>query len=133
MQYWILKTEPETFSFDDLMKKSSEMWDGVRNYQARNYLKSMNVDDLCLIYHSGKEKGIVGLAKVAKTHYPDPTADSDQWVCVDVQGINPLPFYSLESIKSNEQLKNIALLRQSRLSVIPLTQKEFQILSGEKS
>lgn len=133
MQYWILKTEPETFSFDDLMKKSSEMWDGVRNYQARNYLKSMNVDDLCLIYHSGKEKGIVGLAKVVKAHYPDPTADSDQWVCVDVQGINPLPFYSLESIKSNEQLKNIALLRQSRLSVIPLTQKEFQILSGEKS
>lgn len=133
MQYWILKTEPDTFSFDDLMKKSSEMWDGVRNYQARNYLKSMNLDDLCLIYHSGKEKGIVGLAKVVKTHYPDPTADSDQWVCVDIKGIKALPFYSLESIKSNEQLKGIALLRQSRLSVIPLTTDEFQILSGEKS
>lgn len=130
MQYWILKTEPETFSFDDLMKKNTEMWDGVRNYQARNNLRQMQLGDLCLIYHSGKEKGVTGLAKVVKTAYPDPTADSEQWVCVDVAHVSPLTFYSLENIKNNPELKDIGLLKQSRLSVIPVSESHFNILSG---
>lgn len=130
MQYWILKTEPETFSFDDLMKKSHEMWDGVRNYQARNNMKQMQLGDLCLIYHSGKEKGVVGLAKIVKTAYPDPTADSDQWVCVDVAPVKPLPFFSLEQIKSHSGLSDIGLLKQSRLSVIPVSEKHFHILTN---
>lgn len=130
MQYWILKTEPETFSFDDLKNRPFEMWDGVRNYQARNYLKMMLENDKCLIYHSGKSKGIVGLAQVVKTHYPDPTSDSDQWVCVDIQAVHDLPFFSLEQIKNHQDLKNIALLKQSRLSVIPITQEEFKILTN---
>lgn len=129
MQYWILKTEPETFSFEDLMKKSHEMWDGVRNYQARNNLKAMNVNDLCLIYHSGKDKGVVGVAKVVKAAYPDPTSDSDQWVCVDIAPVRPLGFFSLEQIKSDPQLSDIGLLRQSRLSVIPISEEHFKILS----
>lgn len=131
MQYWILKTEPETFSMDDLMSKKQEMWDGVRNYQARNNLRNMQLEDACLIYHSGKDRGIVGLAKVVKTSYPDPTADSDQWVCVDIAPIKKLNFYSLEQIKENKDLQEIGLLKQSRLSVIPISEKDFKILSGE--
>lgn len=131
MQYWILKTEPETFSMDDLMSKEYEMWDGVRNYQARNNLRNMQLGDLCLIYHSGKERGIVGLAKVVKTSYPDPTSDSEQWVCVDIAPIKKLNFYSLEQIKENKDLQEIGLLKQSRLSVIPISEKDFKILSGE--
>ncbi len=131
MQYWILKTEPETFSMDDLMSKEFEMWDGVRNYQARNSMRAMQLGDLCLIYHSGKERGIVGLAKVVKTAYPDPTADSDKWTAVDISPIKKLNFYSLEDIKQNEDLQEIGLLKQSRLSVIPINEVHFKILSGE--
>jgi predicted RNA-binding protein with PUA-like domain len=131
MQYWILKTEPETFSMDDLLSKNYEMWDGVRNYQARNNLRNMQLNDECLIYHSGKERGIVGLAKVVKTSYPDPTADSEQWVCVDIAPIKKLNFYALEKIKANKDLQEIGLLKQSRLSVIPITENEFKILSEE--
>lgn len=131
MQYWILKTEPETFSMDDLMSKEFEMWNGVRNYQARNSMRAMQLGDLCLIYHSGKERGIVGLAKVVKTAYPDPTADSDKWSVVDIAPIKKLNFYSLEDIKQNEDLQEIGLLKQSRLSVIPINEVHFKILSGE--
>lgn len=131
MQYWILKTEPETFSMDDLMSKEFEMWDGVRNYQARNNLRNMQLEDLCLIYHSGKERGIVGLAKVIKTAYPDPSSDSDQWVCVDVAPVKKLNFYSLEQIKENKDLQEIGLLKQSRLSVISIGEVHYKILTRE--
>jgi predicted RNA-binding protein with PUA-like domain len=131
MQYWILKTEPETFSMEDLMSKKKEMWDGVRNYQARNNLNEMQMGDLCLIYHSGKERGIVGSAKVVKTAYPDPTTDSDKWVCVDIAPVKKLNFYSLETIKENKDLQQIGLLKQSRLSVVPIDEVHFKILSGE--
>ena len=131
MQYWILKTEPETFSMEDLMSKKQEMWDGIRNYQARNNLRNMQLGDLCLIYHSGKERGIVGLAKVVKTSYSDPSSDSDQWVCVDVAPVKKLNFYSLEKIKENKDLQEIGLLKQSRLSVIPIDEIHFKILIGE--
>ena len=129
MQYWILKTEPETFSMDDLIHNKVEMWDGVRNYQARNNLREMKVDDLCLIYHSGKERGIVGLAKVVKTAYPNPTADSDQWVCVDIAPVKKIDFYSLQEIKENKDLSEIGLLKQSRLSVVPISKTHYTILS----
>lgn len=132
MQYWILKTEPETCSMDDLMSKDFEMWDGVRNYQARNNMRQMNLGDICLIYHSGKQRGIVGMAKVVKTAYPDPTSDSDKWVCVDIAPIKKLEFYSLEQIKENEDLHEIGLLKQSRLSVIPISEIHFKILSQEQ-
>lgn len=132
MQYWILKTEPETCSMDDLMSKDFEMWDGVRNYQARNNMRQMNLGDICLIYHSGKQRGIVGMAKVVKTAYPDPTSDSDKWVGVDIAPIKKLEFYSLEQIKENEDLHEIGLLKQSRLSVIPISEIHFKILSQEQ-
>lgn len=131
MHYWILKTEPETFSMDDLIKNKVEMWDGVRNYQARNNLREMQMNDFCLIYHSGKERGIVGLGKVVKTAYPDPTADSDQWVCVDIAPVKKLNFYSLQEIKENKDLEEMGLIKQSRLSVIPISEGHFKILLGE--
>ncbi|MBK6339701.1 MAG: EVE domain-containing protein [Bacteroidetes bacterium] len=84
MKYWLLKTEPNTFSWQELKERKSEPWDGVRNYQARNYLREISVGDFCFIYHSGEEKQIVGLAKCVKSNYPDPTAPGESWVCIDL-------------------------------------------------
>lgn len=131
MQYFLLKTEPETFSFDDLVSKGKEHWDGVRNYQARNFIQSMQPGDLCLIYHSGKEKAVVGIAAVDSLPYPDPTSPDDpRWLCVDVIPVKPIAVFSLEQIKNHIDLQDIMLLKQSRLSVMPLSKKAFEILSG---
>ena len=130
MQYWLLKTEPETFSFDDLMKKDAEPWDGVRNYQARNFLQKMDKGDLCLIYHSGKEKAVVGIAEVVKTAYPEPGIENENWVCVDIKAIKPCKGMSLDEVKNTTELQNIALLKQSRLSVMPLDKNAYLLLSA---
>ncbi|GIV44549.1 MAG: hypothetical protein KatS3mg035_1672 [Bacteroidia bacterium] len=90
MQYWLVKSEPETFSWDDLEKAGSTVWDGVRNYQARNHLKNMQLGDLVLFYHSVSEKSVVGLAKVIKTAYQDPTTDDPRWLAVDIEPVQKL-------------------------------------------
>ncbi|ARS37612.1 EVE domain-containing protein [Pontibacter actiniarum] len=130
MQHWLVKSEPEAYSWARLVKEGRTMWDGVRNYQARNNMQQMQPGDLVLFYHSVSEKAIVGIAKVDKAAYPDPTAEEQgKWVVVDL-----VPFrdfkepVTLEQIKQDERLQNIALLRQSRLSVMPLKPEEFDIL-----
>ncbi|WP_114778422.1 EVE domain-containing protein [Botryobacter ruber] len=129
MNYWLVKSEPETYAWADLVKDGRTTWDGVRNFQARNNLRLMQPDDLVLFYHSVSEKAVVGIAKVAAAAYPDPTADDEKWLAVDL-----VPFrefkdpVTLEQIKKDARLENIALLRQSRLSVMPLRSEEFEVL-----
>lgn len=129
MQYWLVKSEPETYSWADLVRDGRTCWDGVRNFQARNNLQQMQPGNMVLFYHSVSEKAIVGIAKVDKAAYPDPTTDDAKWVAVDL-----VPFrafkdpVTLDQIKKDERLQNIALLRQSRLSVMPLQAEEFDVL-----
>ena len=124
--YWLLKSEPNTWSWDDQVKSKIDMWDGVRNYQARNNLIKMKNKDLCFFYHSVSEKSIVGIVEVVKEYYPDPTDKKNKFVVVDVKAIKKLKHpVTLEEIKNNNKLKNIALIKQSRLSVMPLTKVEW--------
>ena len=126
MKYWLLKSEPDAWSWDNQVKEGPSMWDGVRNYQARNNLKDMKKNDLCFFYHSVTEKSVVGIVKVVKEHYPDPTDETERFVVVDVKAIKKLKKpVSLEKIKLNNKLKNIALIKQSRLSVMPIKEVEW--------
>lgn len=129
MQYWLLKSEPETFSFNDLLKNKKTIWDGVRNFQARNNLKKMKKGDLAFFYHSIIGKEIVGLTEVSKEYFPDPTDSTGKWVVVEVipkeRLENPV---TLENIKVEKSLSEIPLLKQSRLSVMPLSKKEFDVI-----
>ena len=127
MKYWLLKSEPNTWSWEDQIKEGASMWDGVRNYQARNNLKEMKKNDLCFFYHSVKEKSIIGIVKVVREHYPDPTDKTGRFVVVDVKATVKLnKAVSLNQIKNLNSLKNIALIKQSRLSVMPLKKKEWE-------
>ena len=129
MKYWLLKSEPSAWSWDNQVKEGPSMWDGVRNYQARNNLKEMKKNDLCFFYHSVTEKNIVGIVKVVKEYYPDPTDKTDRFVVVDVKAIKKLKNpVSLDQIKENNKLKDIALVKQSRLSVMPLKKAEWDII-----
>ena len=129
MKYWLLKSEPDAWSWDNQVKEGASMWDGVRNYQARNNLKEMKKNDLCFFYHSVTERSIVGIVKVVKEYYPDPTDKTDRFVVVDVKAIRKLKNpVSLDQIKENNKLKNIALVKQSRLSVMPLKKTEWDII-----
>ena len=129
MKYWLLKSEPDAWSWDNQVKEGASMWDGVRNYQARNNLKEMKKNDLCFFYHSVTERSIVGIVKVVKEYYPDPTDKTDRFVVVDVKATKKLKNpVSLDQIKENNKLKNIALVKQSRLSVMPLKKTEWDII-----
>ena len=129
MKYWLLKSEPDAWSWDNQVKEGASMWDGVRNYQARNNLKEMKKNDLCFFYHSVTEKSIVGIVKVVKEYYPDPTDITDRFVVVDVKATKKLKNpVSLDQIKENSKLKDIALVKQSRLSVMPLKKTEWEII-----
>jgi len=129
MKYWLLKSEPDAWSWDNQIKEGASMWDGVRNYQARNNLKEMKKNDLCFFYHSVTERSIVGIVKVVKEYYPDPTDKTGRFVVVDVKAIKKLKNpVSLDQIKENNKLKNIALVKQSRLSVMPLKKTEWDII-----
>ena len=129
IKYWLLKSEPDAWSWDNQVKEGSSMWDGVRNYQARNNLKKMKKNDLCFFYHSVTEKSIIGVVKVVKEHYPDPTDKTERFVVVDVKATKKLKNpVSLEQIKENIKLKDIALVKQSRLSVMPLKKTEWDII-----
>ena len=127
--FWLVKQEPETYSWDDLVRDKKTDWTGVRNFQARNNLRQMKVGDQVLFYHSGTGKCVVGIAEVAKAAYPDPTADDPQWVAVDLKPVKALKqSVPLEEIKSNAKLTDMLLVRQSRLSVMPLTKEEFETI-----
>ena len=129
MKYWLLKSEPDAWSWDKQVKEGASMWDGVRNYQARNNLKHMKKNDLCFFYHSVTERSIVGIVKVVKEYYPDPTDKTDRFVVVDVKATKKLKNpVSLDQIKENNKLKDIALVKQSRLSVMPLKKTEWDII-----
>ena len=129
VNYWLLKSEPSTWSWQDQVKSGVEMWDGVRNYQARNNLINMKKKDLCFFYHSVSEKLIVGIVEVVKEHYPDPTDETGRFVVIDVKAKKKLKrAVSLEEIKTVTKLSSIALIKQSRLSVMPLTKNEWDII-----
>lgn len=128
-QYWLVKQEPEGYPWSRFVEEKGTFWDGVRNYQARNHLRTMKKNDLVLYYHSGKERAVVGIARVTRTAYPDPTADDPQWVAVDLAPVKAFKKpVALAEIKSESSLSNIALVRQSRLSVMPLEKQEFEKL-----
>ena len=128
-KYWLLKSEPSTWSWQDQSKVKKDMWDGVRNYQARNNLMQMKKGDLCFFYHSVNEKQIVGIVKVVKEHYPDPTDKSKKFVVVDVAKYKTLKYpVSLEKIKNVTKLSHLALIKQSRLSVMPIDKKSWDII-----
>ena len=130
MNYWLLKSEPSQWSWDDQTKVKKEMWDGVRNYQARNNLMKMKKRDLCFFYHSVNEKKIVGIAEVIREHYPDPTDKTNKFVVVDIKAKKKLKnSVSLKEIKSQKQLSHLALIKQSRLSVIPIDKKSWDIIN----
>lgn len=127
--FWMVKQEPEAYSWDDLVRDGRTDWTGVRNFQARNNLRLMKRGDRVLFYHSGKEKSVVGVAEVARAAYPDPTSDDLQWVAVDIKPLKPFNQpVPLASIRYHSELGNLPLIRQSQLSVMPLTRAEFQAI-----
>ena len=129
MNYWIIKSEPSNWSWNDQKKTKTTMWDGVRNYQARNNLIAMKNNDLCFFYHSVNEKQIVGIVSVAKEHYPDPTDKTGRFVVVDVKVEKSLPQpVSLKKIKDEKKLSHIALVKQSRLSVMPIDFPSWKLI-----
>lgn len=126
MNYWLVKSEPHKYSWEKFNKDSVTFWDGVRNYQARNNLKGMKKDDLVLFYHSNDGKCVVGIARVVKEFYQDPTTEDPNWVVVDLEPVQSLEKpVTLEQIKADEQLQNISLVKQGRLSVMQLKAEEF--------
>jgi predicted RNA-binding protein with PUA-like domain len=128
---WMVKQEPESYSWDDFVRDGRTDWTGVRNFQARNNLKQMKIGDHVLFYHSGTGKCVVGIAEVAKAAYADPTADDPQWVAVDIKPIKPLKeSVPLAAIRYNPKLQDLPLIRQSQLSVMPLTKEEFDTIVG---
>jgi len=130
MNYWLLKSEPGTWSWDDQSKVKKEMWDGVRNYQARNNLMKMKKGDLCFFYHSVNEKKIVGIVEVVKEHYPDPTDKTNKFVVVDIKTKKKLKnSVSLKQIKSQKKLSHLALIKQSRLSVMPIDEESWYLIN----
>ena len=132
MHYWLVKSEPTAYSWNDLVKEGSTAWSGVRNFQARNNLRTMKVGDLILFYHSVKEKAVVGTAKVIKEYYPDPTTKETAWVVVDIVPVSAFSHsVSLESIKRDKRLEKMALIKQSRLSVCPVTEAEFTLITAK--
>ena len=127
--FWIVKQKPSKITWDIFLKEGQALWDGVRNYQARNNLKAMKKGDLVFFYQSRTGKEILGITRVIKEAYPDPTTDDPNWVAVDLKTVKSLNKpVNLEDIKAHKDLQGLALLRQSRLSVIPVTKKESDVL-----
>lgn len=127
MNYWLVKQEPDAYAWSQFVADGKTAWTGVRNFQARNNLRAMKKGDLVFYYHSNIGKEIVGIAKVVKEHYPDPTADEGDWSVVDLAPVKPLKKpVTLEALKADAVVKDIPLVKQSRLSVSPLTEAQFQ-------
>lgn len=124
---WLVKSEPTTYSWSDLVRDGGTRWDGVRNALARNHLAAMKKGDLALVYHSGDDKAVIGIAKITRAAYPDPSADDERWLAVDLAPVKPLPApVSLAQIKADPKLAGIPLVRLSRLSVMPLEPSAFE-------
>jgi len=131
IQYWLVKTEPEAYSWETFVKDKRTDWTGVRNYQARNHLKAMRKGDRVFFYASVTTKAVLGVAEVTKPAFADSTADEAGWVAVELKAVSSLPHpVSLAQIKAEPSLKDISLLRQSRLSVMPLTAAEFKKIAA---
>jgi len=129
MNYWLVKQEPGSYSWSNFVREGKTAWTGVRNFQARNFLRAMKNGDLAFFYHSGEEKQVVGLARVAAAAYPDPTATVGDWSAVDLAPLKPLGKpVTLAAIKADEVLKEMLLARNSRLSVSPVTPGQFERL-----
>lgn len=131
MAYWLFKSEPSVWGWDDQLAKgdAGEEWDGVRNYQARNFMREMNIGDLGFFYHSQKEKAVVGIVEVCATAHPDSSTDDPRWECVDIRAVRPFKNpVTLEMVKAQESLAEMALVRSSRLSVQPVTEAEWHII-----
>ena len=131
MQYWLFKSEPSTWSWDQQVAKGDvgEEWDGVRNYQARNFMRQMNIGDLGFFYHSQKDKEIVGIVEVCANAHPDSTTDDARWECVDIRAVKPMQIpVTLEQIKTDPRLTEMVLVKNSRLSVQPVTTEEWAII-----
>ena len=131
MAYWLFKSEPNTWSWDDQVARgdAGEEWDGVRNYQARNNMRAMKKGDLGFFYHSVNEKQIVGIVEVCAEAHPDSTTDDERWECVDIKAVAPMPTpVTLAQIKDEPKLSEFALVRQSRLSVVPVSAAEWKLI-----
>lgn len=131
MQYWLFKSEPNTWSWDDQVAKgdAGEEWDGVRNYQARNFMRQMQVSDQGFFYHSLKEKSVVGIVEVISAAHPDSTTDDPRWDCVDIKAVQSVPQpVTLAQIKECKDLQNMVLVKNSRLSVQPVTPHEWRTI-----
>jgi len=125
--YWLVKSEPSTYSWDDMVAAGEDFWDGVRNYQARNNLRAMKRGDRVLFYHSVKAKAVVGICEVVREHYPDPTTDDERWSVVDLAARHALKRpVTLADIKAAPELAEVALIKQSRLSVMPVDRAGFE-------
>lgn len=130
-QYWLFKTEPSTWSWQDQVAKgdAGEEWDGVRNYQARNFMRNMAVGDLGFFYLSQRDKAVVGIVEVITEAHPDSTSEDDRWDCVDIKAIAPFPVHvTLDQIKADGRLSDMVLVKNSRLSVQPVTEEEWRIV-----
>lgn len=129
-RYWLMKSEPDKYSWDDLVRDGQTYWDGVRNYEARNNLAAMNEGDLAFYYHSNKGKEIVGIATIVGSSYPDPTSEEDTWVVVDIAPVVPFAEpVSLATIKGDPKLAEMQLVRRGRISVVPVLPAEFRHLA----
>ncbi len=129
MKYWLVKSEPHKYSWDDLQKDGGTYWDGVRNYQARNNLRAMQVGDLVLYYHSNEGLAVVGVARVTKEAYQDPTTADERWSVVDIEPVETLAApITLSEMKQDKKLQDMVLIKQSRLSVMPVMKKEFDLI-----
>jgi predicted RNA-binding protein with PUA-like domain len=131
MSFWLFKSEPETWGWDAQVAKgdAGQEWDGVRNYQARNHMKAMKVGDRGFFYHSGGERAIVGIVEVIAEAHPDSTSDDPRWQCVDLRAVAPLPVpVTLETCKAEPRLRDMVLVRNSRLSVQPVTEVEWAVV-----
>jgi predicted RNA-binding protein with PUA-like domain len=129
MNYWLVKSEPDAFSWDQQVANQVEPWTGVRNHTAKNNLKAMKTGDLAFFYHSNIGKEIVGIVRVAREAYPDPTADAGDWVCVDMQAVKPLVTpVTLATIKADAKFHDLALVRLSRLSVAPVSAEHWRMI-----
>ncbi|MFT9025369.1 EVE domain-containing protein [Acetobacter indonesiensis] len=129
MAFWLIKSEPDAFSWDEQVANGVEPWTGVRNHQAKKNLAAMKNGDRAFFYHSNVQRAIVGVVEIVREAYPDPTAETGQWVCVDVKAIGPMPQpVTLAEIKQSAELEDLALVRQSRLSVCPVSADHWDIL-----
>lgn len=128
--YWLMKSEPFKYAWDELVKDGKTYWDGVRNYEARNNMAAMKLGDLAFYYHSNEGKEIVGIAEIVGESYPDPTTEDDRWCVVDVAPVVPFTrAVTLAEIKADPKLTEIALIRRGRLSVVPITPEEFRYVA----